>query len=35
MLIPKTNPISINGQVLAFALVVSVATGILFGLVPA
>ena len=34
-LIPQTNPITINGQVLVFALVVSGATGILFGLLPA
>lgn len=34
-LIPQTNPITINWQVLVFALVVSGATGILFGLVPA
>ncbi len=34
-LIPQTNPITINWQVLVFALVVSGATGILFGLLPA
>jgi putative ABC transport system permease protein len=34
-LIPQTNPITINWQVLAFALLVSVATGVLFGIVPA
>jgi putative ABC transport system permease protein len=34
-LIPRTNPITINWQVLAFALVLSVATGVVFGLVPA
>lgn len=33
--IPQTNPITINWQVLAFALAVSVATGGLFGIVPA
>jgi len=34
-LIPQTNPIQINWQVLAFALVLSVAAGVLFGLTPA
>ena len=34
-LIPQASPIQINGQVLAFALVLSVGTGIFFGLVPA
>jgi putative ABC transport system permease protein len=34
-LIPQTNPTTINWQVLAFALVLSVATGVVFGLVPA
>jgi len=34
-LIPQTNPITINWQALGFALVVSVATGGLFGIVPA
>ncbi|MDR3676948.1 MAG: ABC transporter permease [Acidobacteriota bacterium] len=34
-LIPQVNPIQINGQVLAFALVLSVTTGVLFGLIPA
>jgi putative ABC transport system permease protein len=34
-LIPRSLPIQINGQVLAFALVLSMATGVFFGLVPA
>jgi putative ABC transport system permease protein len=33
--IPQTNPITVNWAVLAFALAVSVATGGLFGIVPA
>ena len=35
LLIPKTYPITINGHVLAFTLLVSVLTGILFGFIPA
>jgi len=34
-LIPRTNPITINWQVLVFALLLSGATGVVFGIVPA
>ncbi|MDR3676949.1 MAG: ABC transporter permease [Acidobacteriota bacterium] len=34
-LLPQANPIEINGQVLAFTLILSVGTGVLFGLIPA
>jgi predicted permease len=33
--LPRVNEVGINGRVLAFALVASCATGILFGLIPA
>ena len=33
--VPRVAPITVNGQALTFALVLSVVTGLLFGLVPA
>jgi ABC-type antimicrobial peptide transport system permease subunit len=33
--VPRVAPIGVNGEALAFALLLSVATGVLFGVVPA